>query len=57
MARDYSICTVNEDGKHGPIRAGIDPEIEDTHVSVECAACGVSTGFPIADFIDRVEWN
>lgn len=54
---DYSHCRANVGGKHGPLRAGVDPEIENTHISVECAACGITTGFPIAEIADRLEWN
>jgi len=55
--RDYDVCTENPDGRHGPIEANWDPEIADTHVSVACAACGTTTGFPIAAFAPDLDWN
>ena len=55
--RDYSICPINPDGKHGPVHAYLDLEIASTHVAVICEACGVTTGYPIADIIDKLEWN
>lgn len=57
MNEDYNVCPANPDGKHGPLVANWDAEIEDTHVSVACKACGTTTGWPIAEFADRLEWN
>lgn len=57
MYRDYNVCEVNEDGIHHPIRATADWEIADTHVAVECGACGITTGYPIEEFADGLEWN
>lgn len=53
---DYNICEVNENGKHGPIEANYDPDIRDSHVSVACTACGLTTGYPLPDLED-LEWN
>lgn len=54
---DYNVCPENEDGKHGPLEANHDQEIADTHVSVWCRACGYTTGWPISEFADDLEWN
>lgn len=55
--KDYNVCPDNGDGKHAPIHANLDLEIADTHVSVICVACGTTTGHPIAEFADALEWN
>lgn len=55
--RDYNICPDQPDGVHQPVEANLDPEIADTHVSVICVSCGTTTGWPIAEFKDRLEWN
>lgn len=54
--RDYNVCPVNLDGKHGPIEANYDPEIQATHFSVACLACGTTTGAALPDPND-LEWN
>lgn len=51
--RDYSICPDTVDGKHRP-RDGYDREMPEGFLTVECSACGITTGVPIPDYI---EWN
>jgi hypothetical protein len=56
--RDYSVCPENPDGRHGPLRAGIDPETATTHVTVDCAACMFGASFPIAELdAGRLSWG
>jgi hypothetical protein len=55
--RDYNVCPANKDGKHDRVVANLDLEIADTHVSVACTACGTTTGYPISEFVDDLEWN
>jgi hypothetical protein len=55
-ARDYSVCAETIDGLHVLV-AGVDHEWSDTHVSIQCRACGTTTGYPIADIRDRLEWD
>ena len=55
--RDHNICTAAKHGQHGPIEANYDPEIANSHVSVVCGACGITTGYAIENFVNDLEWN
>ena len=51
---DYSICPDNPDGKHRP-KDGWDPEQPAGFVTIECASCGQTTGYPIPPLED-ITW-
>lgn len=56
--RDYNTCPDNPDGRHGPVVADYEDQAnESTHVHVRCSACGLSTGYPIGEFADDLDWN
>lgn len=53
--RDYSICAETDDGKHRP-RDGYDPEMPPGYATIECSACGQTTGIKIPSY-DDIEWG
>lgn len=51
---DYDICPYMPDGRHVP-RAGYDPEQSEGYATVECSACGQTTGIPIPP-TEEITW-
>jgi hypothetical protein len=52
--RDYSICEETQDARHVP-RDG-HPDAGEGFLTIECAACGQTTGYPIPP-LDDITWD
>ena len=54
---DYNVCPDTTDGVHVPRPAEMsDREMPPGYFTVECAACGQTTGYPVPD-PDELDWG
>ncbi len=54
--RDYAYC-VERDAEHDPVPAAVhDPEMPPGYFTIQCKACGQTTGYPMPDPED-IDWE